>query len=469
VKSDLQQRVDCFEAVWSYISHAQGGSVLSLVDPLDRYLQLTDAGDKLGETMLELERGTPRPLVSPRSSGVDDPRMRDMISRMDPAFGVLDGIRVLDLTNALAGASATKILADLGAEVVKVETPAGGDFTRSLVPWVFEAFNTNKRSVAIDLKQPDGVKLVRDLVSTSDVFIHSMRPGAVEDLGLGQAELEVLNPRLIYGSFSAFGSTGPSSHRRGVDAVVQAESGLAAVQGRVLDNLSFVDASAGLSLALAIVAALMKRESTGVVDHVAVNLLDTALYLQSVSLTEFSVTRSTFEQAVFDRRFPLVGIFQASDGPFYMAAYFERDWRLVCELLGRLDLPDEPRFATPETRAENVPELRSLVATEFAREPRLHWVRALERHGILAGEASSYADVLTNGQVAENRSLEAVTLSDGAAAQIPRVPYRFQGQELTSSRGAPILGDSTKDVLTALGLDPTAQKDLEARGVVAFA
>jgi CoA:oxalate CoA-transferase len=169
--------------------------------------------------------------------------------------GVLTGFRVLDLTNALAGSSATRLLADLGADVVKIESPDGGDFTRSLVPFVFESFNGNKRSIALDLKKPEGIDLIKVLVRESDVFVHSMRPGAVEAIGLGREALAQINPRLIYAAFSAFGDVGPSSHRRGVDAVIQAESGLATVQGRVLDNLSFIDISGGLSLALAIVAA----------------------------------------------------------------------------------------------------------------------------------------------------------------------------------------------------------------------
>jgi CoA:oxalate CoA-transferase len=209
----------------------------------------------------------------------------------------LGGIRVVDLTNGLAGTSATKMLASLGAEVLKIENPDGGDLTRELVPYTFEAWNGGKRSVTLDLRAPDDVDQVRRLVASSDVFVHSMRPGAVDAVGLGRAELAAANPRLIYASFSAFGSTGPSSHRRGVDAVLQAESGLAALQGRVLDNVAFIDTCGGLVLGQAILAALLLRERTGHVEHVESSLLDTALYMQSGPIVQYSQSGAVFSQA----------------------------------------------------------------------------------------------------------------------------------------------------------------------------
>jgi CoA:oxalate CoA-transferase len=364
---------------------------------------------------------------------------------------VLKGFKVVDLTSALAGSSATKVLADLGAEVTKIENPAGGDFARRLSPYIFHSFNRNKLSVTVDLKQPEGVELIRRMVASSDVFIHSMRPGAAEAMGLGREEVTALNPRLIYASFSAFGPLGPGSGRRGVDAIVQAESGMAMMQDGVLGNLSYVDTTAGLALSQAVIAALLHRERTGAVEHVEVNLLATALYLQSAPIAAFSVTNETIDQDEYFRRSPIIGVFQAADGPFFEAPYWDRDWIALCEIIDRPEVAFDERFKDSDARRIHAAELRELLDSEFRRRPRRKWVEALEGWGVLAGEVHSYEEVLVDEQVVANRSLEYVRLSTGDVAAIPRVPFRFCGQELPASRPAPALGADTDKVLRELG------------------
>jgi CoA:oxalate CoA-transferase len=364
---------------------------------------------------------------------------------------VLKGFKVVDLTSALAGSSATKILADLGAEVTKIESPAGGDFARRLSPYIFHTFNRNKRSVTIDLKQPEGVEIVRKIAASSDVFVHSMRPGAVEDMGLGREEVTALNPRLIYASVSAFGPLGPGSSRRGVDAVAQAESGMVSMQDGVLGNLSYVDTTAGLALSHAVMAALLHRERTGVVEHVEVNLLDAALYLQSAPIAAFSVTRETVDVVEYFRRSPAIGVFPAADGPFFQAPYWECDWIALCEIIDRPEVAFDERFKDSDARCLHAAELRDLLENEFCRRPRREWVEELEKWGVLAGEVHSYDEVLADEQVAANRSLEKVRLSTGVEAVIPRVPFRFSGRELLVSRPAPALGADTDEFLRELG------------------
>jgi CoA:oxalate CoA-transferase len=369
---------------------------------------------------------------------------------MTLAVTPLEGVRVVDLTNGLAGTSATKLLASLGAEVIKIEKPDGGDMTRSLVPWVFEAFNGGKSSLVVDLQQKDGQETVRRLAASSDVLVQSMRPGALEELGLGRSDLAAVNPRLIYASFSAFGSSGPSSHRRGVDSVMQAESGLASVQGRVVDNVSPIDAAGGLAFSHGILAALMLRERTGVVEHVEVNLLDTAIYLQSAPYAEFSVTGSTFDQQTFDQTFPMVGTFEASDGPLYIAAYWQRDWATICALLDRPDLVEDPRFCDPQARAANRHAMRDEVSSALQSRPRREVVMELERHGILAGEARSFADVLADEQVQHNATFETIQLASGRMASIPRPPFQFAGRPAPALGAAPPLGAHTDAILASL-------------------
>ena len=362
----------------------------------------------------------------------------------------LAGFRVVDLTNGLAGTSCTKFLSSYGADVIKIENPDGGDMTRNLVPWVFETFNGGKRSLTVDLREKSGRDIVRRLAISSDVLVQSMRPGALEEIGLGRAELTAANPSLIYASFSAFGSSGPSSHRRGVDPVVQAESGLAEIVGRVMDNVSVIDAAGGLALAQGVLAALVLRERSGVAEHVEVNLLDTAVYLQAALYTEFSATGRTLDQDSFDEMFPTVGTFEAADGPLYIAAYWQRDWAKICDLVGRPELVEDARFCDAASRSANRDALREGINAQLKKRSRREWVGELEQLGILAGERRSYAEVLADEQVQHNQTFEGIQLGVGQTVSIPRPPVRLGGRPLPGVGAAPALGQHTDSILASL-------------------
>jgi CoA:oxalate CoA-transferase len=377
----------------------------------------------------------------------------------------LAGARVVDLTNGFAGNSCAKLLADLGADVVKVESPGKGDFTRTLVPWVFQTFNRNKRSFAVDARHEDGRELVYRLIETADVFVQSLRPGAAEALGLGREAVTFCNPRIIHASLSGFGRTGPSSRRKAVDVVMQSESGLASIQGRVLTNTSFVDATAGLQLLAGILAALIKRDRTGQVDHVTVNLLDAALYLESVPLAEYSVTGKTIDPVAYVRRFPTVGVFDAADGPFFLAAYWDAQWDKVCALIGRGDLATDPRFRTGPDRSVNATALRADLAAEFQRRPRAEWIRALGDLDIMAASVNSFADVLADAQVQANDSLERLRLADGRDVAFVRPAFRL-GEPWQQSSPAPAIGADTAALLAELGVPEEERRRLTAEGVV---
>ena len=378
----------------------------------------------------------------------------------------LAGVRVIDMTHALAGPSSTRLLADLGADVVKVENPDGGDFTRSGHPYVFQSFNRSKRSIAVDVKRAEGLELVRRLIAAADVFVHSQRPGMVERLGLGRDDLKAVNPQLIYASFAGFGFGGPDRERRAVDAVIQAESGLAALQGAVLGNVSVIDEAAGLSLAFAVLAAIIKRDRTGEVDDIEVNLFDTAVYLQSAPLAEFSVTGRMHEQAGYSRRFATVGVFDATDGPVFLAAYFERDWQVLCEVFDRPDLAKDERFATAESRLAHLDLVQQELRTEFARRTRAEWLDVLEANRVMVGVFRGYGDVFTAEQTEANRTLERLRTTAGADVTFVRPPYRFASYELHDSRPSPALGIDTDDVLRDIGLDDEELARLRAAKII---
>jgi CoA:oxalate CoA-transferase len=378
----------------------------------------------------------------------------------------LDGIRVIDLSNGLAGNSCTKLLADLGAEVIKLESPGRGDFTRTLAPWVFETFNRNKRSVAVDLRTDAGRELALRLIGTADVFIQTLHPDAAESMGLGRDAVQAANPRIVHASLSAFGATGPNSHRKAVDVVIQAESGLSTIQGQIMANGSFIDATAGLQLASGILAALMKRERSGEVDQVSVTLLDAALYMESVPFAEFSATGNVIDPAAYVQRFPTVAVFQAADGPFFLGAYWNDQWARLCELAGRPELAADERFATKELRSANVARLRAALNDAFARRPRADWVRELNAGDIMAGTANSFPDLLTDEQVRVNDSFEQVRIRDGREVTFVRPAFRFAEQWKQSSP-APHIGADTGALLAELGVSADEQDRLLAAGVIA--
>lgn len=380
-------------------------------------------------------------------------------------MAALTGFRIIDLTNAVAGSSSTKLLTDLGADVVKIEHPAGGDFTRTLMPFIYQSHNRNKRSLAVDLRTADGVALVRRLANSADVFVQSLRPGAATALGLDRAALTAENPRLIYASFSAFGAHGPSHARRGVDAVAQAESGMVQVQGRLLGNVSYVDTAAGLALSQAILAALLHRERTGQVDSIEVNLLDTALYMQSAPLAEFSVTGRVTDQNEYLTRYPVVGIFPACDGEFQLAAYWEHDWIALCEIVDRSDLLTDERFDTPAQRRQHTTALRAILTEAFQVQPRRHWVGRLTDAGILCGSVRHYNEIVADARSGRNESFEQLEI-DGTATTFVRPPFRLNGQPCSPSRPAPALGADNRSILAEAGYSPDEIAAMVEQGVV---
>ncbi|MDB5681415.1 MAG: CoA transferase [Sphingomonas bacterium] len=378
----------------------------------------------------------------------------------------LAGIRILDLSHALAAPSATKLLADYGAEVVKVEAPEKGDFTRTLVPWVFDSFNRNKKSIAVDLKSPDGQQVIRDLAKVSDVVVQSFRPGVVETMKLGRDDLTSVNPKLIYVSFSGFGQTGPDAGRKGVDALVQAETGMALLQGGLLGSLSFVDAAAGLALSGAILASLLKRERTGEVDHVEMNLFEVGMYLQTAPILENSVTGKMLDQTRHASRYPLSGIFAGADGPIYLGMYWDDDFAAFCALAGRPDLGADPRFATASARGDNADELRTAVEAILAEHPRRYWIDGLESRGVMAGEVRTHNELLASDLARFHESVEYLPTSKGATGAFVRAPARVPGRKRADATPAPRVGQDTDTILEIAGIPADARDDLRRRGVV---
>jgi CoA:oxalate CoA-transferase len=379
------------------------------------------------------------------------------------------GIRVVDLSHGLASPSATRLLASLGADVIKIEMTGAGEFTRGMVPYVFRSHNIGKRSFAVDLKTSEGVALVRRLASTADVFVHGQRPGFVEKIGLDQATLTALNPKLIYASVCGFGTTGPWSQRRAIDMLIQAEAGLAAAQSGLLGNLSFVDTAAGLALANGILAALLERMATGLVQHVEVSLLDTAAYLQAAPLAEFSATGVAIDQVSYWDRYATVGLFEAADGRVYVAGYWNKDWSAICTIIGRTELITDPRYADPKSRSARADDVRAIVSEGFRERSRDDLLAALESAGVMAGAVRSYGEFLNSPQVTANDSFLREADATGATTLFARPPYRLLPAVHSETAESPEPGSATRALLAEMGVAADQVDELIRAGVVSGA
>jgi crotonobetainyl-CoA:carnitine CoA-transferase CaiB-like acyl-CoA transferase len=381
------------------------------------------------------------------------PSELERTSNMTAHSRPLSGIRIVDMTMLMAGPSATMFLADLGADVIKVENVTSGDVARTSQPYLFEVVNRNKRSIAVDFTTKAGLDVLYRLIDTADVMVQGFRPGALASRGLGPADLMQRNPRLIYASLSAFGERGPGAGRRGVDAVVQAESGMAWLMGQVNHRLGLVDASAGIALSHAILAALFKRErDDGLGELIEISLLDMALWLQMFDYAEFGSTgRAPVTAASMRTFFPTSGHYDVKDGRVYLAANQEKEWPTLCALIGQPTLADDPRFASRALRVEHTDELHDILSTHFLTATLDEVVNDARARNLMISPILDYPAVLSHPQVAANDSVRRVASANGDVITQVRAPGRLRSETQVEYAPAPTLGADTSNVVRDLG------------------
>lgn len=394
--------------------------------------------------------------------------------------GPLEGIRVLDFTWALAGPFATMQLADLGAEVVKVEYPETHEKERGFGPYVdgistfFFSPNRGKKGIAIDLKAPEGKELVKRLARSADVVTENFRPGTMDRLGLGYRALREENPRLIYAALSGFGQTGPYSSMAAVDAVAQAMGGTMSLNGQkggppMRVGVSIGDMVAGLYLALGIVAALRARDVAG-----EGQMLDVALMEAQMALCENAIVRhSAFDEHPTRQgsRHALLapfGPFPTSDGWIVIANV--KEWELFCALLGRDDMALDERFATNRARLENVDLLEANLCEALAEKTTEVWFDLLEPANVCAiGKVNAIADLFDDPHVAARNMLVDIPMPYGkpGSLKLPNSPLHLSGTPTVVGRPMPEHGGNTGEVLGGwAGISEPEIADLRARGVI---
>jgi crotonobetainyl-CoA:carnitine CoA-transferase CaiB-like acyl-CoA transferase len=393
--------------------------------------------------------------------------------------GILEGIRVVDLTQNVAGPFCTQVLADLGAEIIKVERPRGGDDTRAWMPpeigtesATFLALNRGKQSVAIDMSTPQGKGVVARLAETADVVIHSLRPASAERMGLGHATLSAKNPRLVYCAISAFGDTGPLRELPGYDPLIQAFSGIMSVTGNEGDepvrvSVSLVDMGTGMWAAIGILAALLKRATSGVGTKIEASLLDTSLSWMTTFIAGFLATgRAPQKMGSAMAMAAPYQLFATLDGRIFIGAGNDRLFARVCHALGKPELATDPRFATNTLRVSARAQLKAEIEALTASRSTGDLVTVLRQAGAPCSELNDLPAVLAHEQVEASGMI--VTLpTDGAPHhKVVGTPLRLDGERLSARTAPPPLGNATWDILSGIGIGPAELAELSRTGII---
>jgi crotonobetainyl-CoA:carnitine CoA-transferase CaiB-like acyl-CoA transferase len=392
----------------------------------------------------------------------------------------LSGYRVLELAHLVAAPVGGLYLADMGADVVKVESPQGGDLTRSVYgaqygseAAVFVTVNRNKRSVAIDLARPEGRAAFLRLAATADVILEAYKGGVAERLGIEYQSVKGVNPRIIYCSLSAFGPTGPWRDKPGVDMLVQAMGGMMAITGEpdggpVLCSVPVIDTMGALMAGAGIVTALLHRERTGEGQRVDISLLNGLMLAHAARLPVFWATGE--EPARLGSGHPHLAPFQAfmaKDTWIYVAVWRDGLWEPFCRAIDRKDLATDPRFAGRDDRVKHRAALTALLEPIFRERTVLEWMAVLESHDILCAPVNRYADLEGDPQISASDIIVEEHHPRAGRFRTINTPIRFEKTPGTRRAAAPALGEHTEAILREAGFTSDELSRLRVAKIVA--
>ena len=394
----------------------------------------------------------------------------------DPADGPLSGIRVIDLTSMISGPVATMMLADQGADVIKVES-LSGDLVRGAGPnrsgitSTFISSNRSKRSLALNLKTPEGAEILRDLLRTADVLVQNFRPGTIERMGFGEDAVRTLREDIIYVSISGFGEEGPFAHQRVYDPVIQALSGLAAIQadgqsGRPKMIRTIIpDKTTAVTAAQAITAALFARERTRKGQHVKLAMLDTMVaYLWPEGMAGMTLVGREVKAQRAQLSPDL--IFATNDGFITAGAVSNVEWQGLCKALERLEWLEDKRFLTVNDRAVNATLRLEMTAEVLATNSSEYWLQRLDAEGVPCAPVLSREEILTHPQIEANGLLAEYEHPVAGRIRQPRPAARFDQTPATIRRHAPGLGEHNAELLEELGYNEQRRQQLMDAGVI---
>lgn len=391
-------------------------------------------------------------------------------------MGPLAGVRVVDFTAMVSGPMAAAILADQGAEVIKVESPSG-DETRRIgrrrngLTAGFFACNRGKRSLCIDLKKPEAAAPVRKLIASADVLMQNFRPGAMQRLGLGAEALLALRPQLIYVSISGFGERGPYAHQRVYDPVIQALSGATDIQADRETNrprmfrIIIADKVTALTAAQAVSAALFARERSGRGQHIRLSMLDAAVaFFWPEGMSGLVFVGDEADVARQSGSMDL--IYETRNGYLTAGAVSDREWRGLCRALRKPEWIDDPRFATTADRFRNVEVRKKLTAAELRHWERDEILARLDAEGVPSAPLLTRMELLKHEQIAVNDSIGIYEFDGHGQIRLARPPVRFEDTPSGIKAAAPLLGEHSAEVLQELGYSAAEVRTLQDQGVV---
>jgi crotonobetainyl-CoA:carnitine CoA-transferase CaiB-like acyl-CoA transferase len=391
----------------------------------------------------------------------------------------LAGLRVIDLTRALSGPFCSMILADLGADVVKVEPLPNGEMSRAWGPFdhdisaYFLSTNRNKRDIAVDFRKPEGLALIRELATGADIVVENFKPGTMEQMGLGYSALRADNPRLIMASISGFGSTGPAGQWPGFDQIAQGYSGLMSLTGSTESGPTRVgvaigDSTAGMWAALGVLSAVIARATSGAGQHVETSLLSGLIAMLNVqaqrylSLGEIPLPNGNAHPVISP-----YGSYETADGPLNIATATQDMWRKLAECLEMESLLDDPRFVDNTARFANRDELKSLMEEKLKTRSKVEWSEKLIALGIPAGPIYNLAEVFADPQVLHCRLVEEISHPTIGTLRQVASPIRMESlAPRTAIRPPPSLGEHTQEVLGEYGFSAERIAALVDAGVV---
>ncbi len=390
----------------------------------------------------------------------------------------LTGIRVLDLTRIISGPYCTSILADMGAEVIKIEAPGEGDpirrqgVVRDGLSWYFANYNRNKRSVTLDLYSAEGKEILRQLIPRCDVVIENYRPGIMEKMGFGDEALKALRPDIIHCSINGFGTSGPYRDRPAFDFIAQAMSGFMSLNGGEDDppmraGPPISDLAAGLNGALGVVAALLRRERTGRGDSISVSLLSSMIGLLSFQASNYFASGELPPRTGNDHGIVApYGLFETADGQVAIAPSNDAMYEKLLDALELPELRAHPEFQANADRMLNRASIKAAIEARTRQHDSHYWIERLNQYGVPCGQVLNLQEVFDDPQVADQEMAIDVPHPDGQQVRMLGFPIKFAEAPCQARSPAPALGADTDAVLEELGLSGARIRELREKGTV---
>ena len=391
----------------------------------------------------------------------------------------LAGLKVLDLSQIMAGPYCTMVLADLGAEVIKVEKPGSGDDSREMGPYVngestcFAQINRNKLGISLNLKHPAVREIVLDLVRWADVLVENYRVGVTRSLGLDYETLSAINPRLVYCSISGYGQTGPYSGKGGFDLVAQGMTGIMSMTGEpdgrpLKSGIAIYDIGAGLTASYAILAACMHQRSTGEGQLIDISLAECGLpwfiWEAAAYFAEGTIPRATGSRHRVSAPYQA---FHTGDGYIIVGAANQRTWERLCaDVLGHPEWITDPRFVTNTERMANIDVLEALLEAEFARAGAAEWIRRCEDAGVPCGPINDFGQTVNDPHYAARGMIQELDHPTIGRMKTIGIPTHFSRTPGRMTRPAPLHGEHTDEVLARFGVDAGRREQLRREGSI---